>query len=281
MFRKLLTFTLLIVLMPRSGFCADIAGSKDHPLLARYPNSRIAEYKNNFDEVEFHIDFQGVETKSPIEGQVTTIRYFYGNANEQPSPLQLIRNYQNAVNEIGGEIIYERKPAENDGGETTLKLVDKGREYWIKVIPDIFSAPTQSYQLTILEKEAMTQLVKANKLMEEMNNHGFITLYINFDTNESKIKPDAKPALAEVAKMLGSTPELKVRIEGHTDNVGDPESNKKLSMDRASSVMRYLTYEGVGADRMIAVGLGQEKPIADNKNDAGRALNRRVEIVKR
>lgn len=272
---------LVAVFVSSPSFAADIKGSKDHPLLARYPNSRIEEYKKNFDEVEFSINFEGIEIRSPIEGQVTVIRYFYGNPDDQPSPLQLLRNYQNAIKAIGGEILYERKPAENDGGETTLKLIDRGKEYWIKVQPEIFSAPTQSYILTILEKEAMTQVVKANKLAEEMSKQGFVTLYLNFDTNESKIKPDAKPALTEVAKMLSSVPELRVRIEGHTDNIGTAEANKKLSEERANSVMRFLTYDGVGADRMTAVGFGQDKPIADNKSEAGRALNRRVEIVKR
>jgi len=144
----------------------------------------------------------------------------------------------------------------------------------------VYSAPTHSYRLDIVERSAMTQVVSANKLLDELNAKGFVTLYINFDTNKSDIKPDAQPTLAEVAKMLKAQPSLRIGIEGHTDNVGAPAANKLLSENRAKSVMGALVTQGVAANRLSASGFGQEKPVADNRSEDGRAKNRRVELIK-
>ncbi|HEY3235395.1 MAG TPA: OmpA family protein [Polyangiaceae bacterium] len=70
----------------------------------------------------------------------------------------------------------------------------------------------------------------------------------------------------------------KLRIEGHTDNKGDPAANEKLSGERALTIKAWLVAHGVAAERLLAVGFGQNKPIADNKTDEGRAQNRRTEF---
>jgi OOP family OmpA-OmpF porin len=108
----------------------DLPGAKDHPLLTRYPDSRITEYSNTYDLVEYKVAAEGAEpSMEPVEGQTTALRYFYNDAETQPSPLQLIRNYQNAVKAIGGEVVYERGPADGDGGETTLKVTTEGKTF--------------------------------------------------------------------------------------------------------------------------------------------------------
>ena len=261
----------------------DRAGSKDHPLLTRYPNSHITEYEKNYNEFEFLVGLGefSKEQRQLLEGDVTKLRYYHNNRDDQPSPLQVLRNYENAIKEIGGETVFMRKPRDTYSGEGTFKVTVKDREFWIAVKPEIYSAPTQSYQLTILERKAMTQVVSASTLLNDLNAKGFITLYLNFDTNKWDIKPESQPTLKEVSKMLGEVPDLKVGIEGHTDNVGTAEANKILSQNRASSVMTALVNEGVAPARMEAVGFGQERPIADNRSEEGRAKNRRVEIVKR
>ena len=78
--------------------------------------------------------------------------------------------------------------------------------------------------------------------------------------------------------MLIANPKIKLAIEGHTDNLGKPAANKKLSQDRANSVMNYLIKKGVDPDRLTAEGFGQERPIADNATKPGREANRRVEF---
>jgi outer membrane protein OmpA-like peptidoglycan-associated protein len=74
---------------------------------------------------------------------------------------------------------------------------------------------------------------------------------------------------------------LKIGVEGHTDSVGSPKSNKILSDDRAKAVVGEIVARGIDANRLSAVGHGQDRPIADNKTEEGRAKNRRVELVKK
>lgn len=260
----------------------DIAKSKDHPLLTRYPNSHITEYEKNYNAVEFAVGTQGGQPKrQPVEGDATFLRYFHNNAEKQPSPLQLIRNYQNAIKAIGGQVAYERLPKEGDGGETTLRVATGGKDVWVRVEPDIYSAPAQSYKLWIVEVAALQQVVSANKLLDELNRNGFIALYVNFDTGKADLKADGTATVAEIVKALKAAPQLKVSVEGHTDNVGQPAANKALSERRAAAVMAAIVAGGIDAKRLASAGFGQEKPVADNRSEEGRAKNRRVELVKR
>ena len=260
----------------------DIGGAKDHPLLTRYPDSFITEYTKNYNATEFQVGARGTPPKvETVEGDTTTARYFYESPEKQPSPLQLMRNYQNAVKQIGGTVVYERLPKDLDAGETTLQVTTGGKDVWIKVLPDIFSAPTQSYQLIITEVAAMAQVISANELLQELNKNGFIALYINFDTGKADLKQDGVATVKEIATLLKTNPTLKLGVEGHTDNVGDAASNKKLSEARAKSVTAAIVASGVDAARLSAAGFGQEKPVADNRTEEGRAKNRRVELVKK
>ncbi|MEO5695085.1 MAG: OmpA family protein, partial [Usitatibacter sp.] len=144
-----------------------------------------------------------------------------------------------------------------------------------------FSAPTQSYKLWVTEVAQMQQVVAANKLLDELNKNGFIALYINFDTGKWDLKDDGKATVAEIVKMLKTAPTLKIGIEGHTDNVGQAAANKTLSEKRAQSVMNAIVAGGIDAKRLSSAGFGQEKPVADNRGEEGRAKNRRVELVKK
>ncbi len=264
-----------------AGDSRDIAGSKDHPLLTRYPGSFITEYKHNYDASEFTVGTDGGAPKHQrIEGDRTFLRYFYDSPEHQPSALELIRNYQNAIKAIGGEVVYERLPTDDDLGETTLKVDTGGKEFWIKVAPE-FGAPTQNYTLDIVEIAAMSQVVSANKMLDELNKNGYIALYINFDTNKWDLKDDGRATVKEIVAMMKASPSLKLSVEGHTDNVGSAPANKTLSENRARSVMNAIVAGGIDASRLSAVGYGQERPIADNRSEEGRAKNRRVELVKK
>lgn len=261
----------------------DAKGSADHPMLSRYPNSHISEYEKGYNAVDMLVGgAPGTRPrKQSLEGQLTRIRYFHNDPNSQPSALQVIRNYQNAVRSIGGKVVYERLPKPNDGGETTLVAQFGGKEVWVRMRPEIFSAPTQSYLLEILEREGMEQKVTAARLLDELNKQGFTALYLNFETNSWQIRPADAATLDEVAAALKQTPGMKVSIEGHTDNVGTPESNRVLSERRAQSVLDALVQRGVDRARLSAAGFGQERPAADNRTEEGRAKNRRVELVRK
>ena len=104
---------------------------------------------------------------------------------------------------------------------------------------------------------------------------------ILFDTGKSDIKPESTPTLKQIAAALKGHPELKVEIQGHTDNVGKADANLKLSQARAEAVKTALAKEyGVGETQLTAKGYGDTKPSGDNKTAEGRANNRRVELVK-
>jgi outer membrane protein OmpA-like peptidoglycan-associated protein len=260
---------------------SDAPKSKDHPLLTRYPDSHIAEYEASFNALEFRVGPAATAKAERVEGNATRIHYFHNHADKQPSPLQLIRNYQNAIKAIGGEVLYERLPRDGDGGETTLRVTSGGKTAWVRVEPGIFSAPTQSYRLEIVEVAAMQQVVSANKMLEELNRNGFIALYINFDTNKWDLKADGQATVREIVAMLKAAPALKIAVEGHTDNVGAAAANKTLSENRAKSVAAAITAAGIPAARVSAAGFGADKPVADNRSEEGRARNRRVELVKK
>ena len=102
---------------------------------------------------------------------------------------------------------------------------------------------------------------------------------VYFDTGKASIQKRSNALLDNIAQVLTVHPEIAlVQIEGHTDTVGKPEQNKKLSQDRADSVRAYLVKKGVSEARLRAVGFGQEKPTQSNDTAAGREFNRRVEF---
>ncbi len=101
---------------------------------------------------------------------------------------------------------------------------------------------------------------------------------INFQTGSARILPNSYAVLDEAVKVLNEYKSLRIRIDGHTDNVGTPELNKKLSQDRADSVKAYLVSKGVDASRLETAGYGDTRPIEDNKTPKGRAANRRIEF---
>ena len=100
-----------------------------------------------------------------------------------------------------------------------------------------------------------------------------------FDFNKYTLKPSAREKLAKVSGILLAYPDLKVQIEGHTDSIGSEEYNQKLSEERAGSVKDYLVSQNVQDSNVSAEGFGKSNPIADNSTSAGRAKNRRVDLV--
>jgi outer membrane protein OmpA-like peptidoglycan-associated protein len=100
-----------------------------------------------------------------------------------------------------------------------------------------------------------------------------------FSTGKSDLKAGSVENLDRLVTFLGQAPDRTVRIEGHTDNVGGQDMNQALSQRRAESVALYLTGRGIASDRVTSVGEGYNAPVADNKTDAGRQANRRVEVI--
>jgi outer membrane protein OmpA-like peptidoglycan-associated protein len=103
---------------------------------------------------------------------------------------------------------------------------------------------------------------------------------ILFDLDSAVIRPESKPVLDEVLAVLKGETGWKVTIEGHTDATGSESHNLDLSQRRADSVKAYLVAGGIAVGRLLAQGLGESRPVADNATELGRSQNRRVELVR-
>lgn len=206
-----------------------------------------------------------------IEGKVSTIAY-QKEDKQRVVKLLLIRNYQKVIEQLGGKAVSD---IESEG--TTLFLIEKPTtKIWI-----ILSLSNSfEYFLTVVESNVARQILVAGQLADQINKQGFVNLNVNFDTNKSFIKDGDKPAIDEVVTLLKNDPNLKLSVEGHTDNVGNAVANKILSQARSDSLVVYMVAAGISSKRLVAKGFGSESPISDNRTDEGKAKNRRVELVK-
>jgi len=250
----------------------DAKGCKDHPLFTRMQGMRLATCRMvDFDKFDFKT---GKGTAVSVEGKRSEIKYQMPPGGTAPSPLAIIRNHQQAIGAIGGTVAYE------DQRYTILKLVKDGKEVWAQVD----TAWGRGYMLTIVEKQAMAQEVKASAdlFQSGLKATGHVEVPgIYFDTGKSDLKPESDAAVAEVAKLLKADPALKVYVVGHTDNVASLDLNMKLSQARAEAVVAALvSRHGIAAGRLIGRGAGPLAPVASNDAEDGRAKNRRVELVK-
>ncbi len=105
-----------------------------------------------------------------------------------------------------------------------------------------------------------------------------VTLHINFPTNSSVIPVSNESDIIDLVKVLQDNPPAKVAIIGHTDDVGSDKFNQTLSEKRSKAMSDKLIANGISADRITTTGMGEKEPVATNKTDAGRALNRRIQV---
>jgi outer membrane protein OmpA-like peptidoglycan-associated protein len=253
---------------------------KDTPWFSGMPNFYIYAAE----DVEFgSYNFFNGKNCTTVEGKKLKRTYSLKEDAQKSSVIQIMRNYSNAIKSMGGTVIYEGMPqnaecAENNGINMVVgKAVKDGNELWVEAV----TLGGDDFYLTIVLKELMKQDVTASNMFEALNRDGHIALYINFDTGKSVVKPESQPIIEQIVQMLKSKPDLKIGVEGHTDNVGTPASNKTLSEARAKSVVSSIVAQGITAERLSPAGYGQDKPIGDNNTEEGRAKNRRVELVKK
>jgi outer membrane protein OmpA-like peptidoglycan-associated protein len=101
---------------------------------------------------------------------------------------------------------------------------------------------------------------------------------LNFATGSEKLLPGSQEQIGNMVAILKAYPSVKVKIGGYTDNVGDPAANLRLSQQRADAVKQAIVHDGVGANRIVAEGYGEQHPVADNSTEGGRAQNRRIAL---
>lgn len=251
----------------------DAEGCKESKLLSRMPGCSIAECTNkDFDAADLVINKEA-ETKTVegvLEQQTLACPAKY-------SPLQLVRNAEAALKKAGYTIVFTGPHANSD---TPAVTAHKGAQ-WISVQTGYGDPPTYVMTAVLVKAMAQEMAAGAQAIADALNASGKLDIYgITFATGQATITPQSNQVLGDVLAVLQADPSLKLRIEGHTDNVGDKAANQKLSDARARAVVAWLTGKGIDAGRLSAAGFGDAQPVADNKTDDGRAKNRRVVLVK-
>jgi OmpA-OmpF porin, OOP family len=271
---SVLVLALFVILIPAWVIAQDDApqdaeNCKDSAIITRMPGSTIHSCENKeFEQVKVPVakDADGNVTEKTLEGEYHSWDY---GTREGVSDIQVFRNFENALKQAGMRIVYEDSPS-------TITANKGDTWYWLQ------NSGSYYYQ-TILTIKSMRQEVTADasSIADELSKSGHIALYgIHFETGKAVILPDSETVLSEVAKMLQQNADVKVSIEGHTDNVGSAASNQTLSEKRAQAVASWLTSHGIDAARLKSKGWGASKPVQENSTEEGRAKNRRVELVK-
>jgi outer membrane protein OmpA-like peptidoglycan-associated protein len=270
---RLVLFPVLFALGLPALAQADAPGCKDHPLISRMPGYTIRECKTEaFGRFEFWTP--NAREKVPVEGKFTYIRYGLVDKSKEPSALEVVRNYANAIRQAGGTVLNQRHDWWVNG-----KIAEDGGEAWIPA-----ERGNGVIWLRIVEKGAMEQHVTADAtaLGSGLKATGHMAVYGTFfDSGRSEVKPEPKPALEEIATLLKQDPALKLRVVGPTDATGGFESNLRLSQAQAEAVVAALVAQhGIAAARLKGHGVGPLAPVASNETEEGKAKNRRVELVK-
>ena len=275
-------FALALFVAPTLAFAQDLTepddeGCKDSPLLTRMAGCRIMRCTNReFDAMELQVgpfkDF--AETVKGFEGATDNMVYA---CPSRLSSLQIVRNAENALKAAGFTVVFSGKR----GDDQPVVTAQKGPQ-WVQV----FGSPWNEfsgYEFSAVKVKDMAQEMEAtaDSLAKEIEKSGRAAVYgINFDTGKAILRPDSDKVLGEIATLLKNNPSWKMRVEGHTDNVGLKAANHTLSHQRAAAVVAWLSGHGVDRTRLTAQGFGDTKPVTDNGSEEGRARNRRVDLVK-
>src|SRR6266545_844538 len=283
-------FILILAMMQTSAVVAqDVKGARDHPLVKRFPGSTIVRYEKRnsteytlptgpllkWDYARSQPDFGG--KKLDLEGDVTRFTYV---VRPGPSAGEVFGGYKSDLAAKGFKPLYEARGATigRSQGNLYQNLAGQLLEYSPK------GAHFLSVQLDVVEVKPVSDklvVVSASEISRGLETAGRVALYgILFDSNKADIKAESRPALEEIAKFLRSTPNAKLDVVGHTDNVGSYDSNLDLSRARAMAVVGILVKEyDLNPQRLRASGVGFLAPIASNAAEEGRAKNRRVELL--
>ncbi|WP_422844932.1 OmpA family protein [Acidovorax sp. M2(2025)] len=262
----------------------DGPGLVEHPSIARFPGFFLYNAQHH-DFNEFRFASQGYgpdgESRGDTRGGVFWYMDFYLKEGARPpSAVELQRNFDTAFVRAGAEIVRRNQSAEAPHSTIYRQPLAAGSERWIQLT---LHNAGQRYEMHVVETAAMAQKLEfsARDMADRLKGQGRLALHgIQFETGKAVIQPASQPLLQEVRQLLLQEPQWRLSIEGHTDNVGSASANAELSTRRAQAVLAYLVSQGIAAQRLQARGKGDTAPVADNGTEAGRARNRRVELVR-
>jgi outer membrane protein OmpA-like peptidoglycan-associated protein len=203
------------------------------------------------------------DTPKVIAGTVLRTDYALTDEAHSPTAAYIRQNYVNALEGIGAKLVSDP----GNGFEAVLTQKTQLGEFWYRYRHESGNdATTGSYSLTTIEVGAPPKPCT------------LVVYGINFDFNQSALRPDSEPVLNQLLAIFTNTPAYAGEIGGHTDNVGTAAYNLKLSAARAEAVKTWLVGRGVAAARITTHGYGDTRPLVPNTSDANRAKNRRVEL---
>lgn len=205
------------------------------------------------------IDSQGNMLKSATQGEDGSYRF-----DELPSD-------ESVVFKLEGDDVDNIKEVKVIVGGITKKAIRDNNDKFFRFI--VLKTDNKGLK----PEDAKDVAIKLNKEEAEVLKKAFNNL--EFATAKDIIKPESYASLDELAGLMAKKPNWRLKISGHTDNQGGKANNLKLSEKRAKAVQKYLMDKGIAADRFKVEWFGQTKPIADNKTEAGRQKNRRVEML--
>jgi outer membrane protein OmpA-like peptidoglycan-associated protein len=252
----------------RSG--EKVAAGVDFPYLKRYPGSKLATTSEHEPPLLVAID----PDKEPVQVSSGSIVKDY-QGPEGLGAIEVIAVYADALKRAGWTIVEEATGISQGDPYLTAHYAKDTTEIWAHV----HSRPGEGYTLTVADAggERAASAVKA-----QLDRTCKVEVYgINFDFDKASLKSGSEPALDSILQVFRAYPDLQLELAGHTDNVGKPEYNAKLSDARVNTVRGWLVGKGVNAERITAKGYGDSQPIASNESAEGRARNRRVELRKR
>jgi len=153
-------------------------------------------------------------------------------------------------------------------------LVPKGEKYKVK-----YKAFTSDADYTVLDvPNVKGELLSFDVTIQVELPKKYKLENVYFESGKATLTPSSFKELNELVEYLSLRKTISIEIAGHTDNVGIPEGNLKLSQDRANTVRDYLIKKGIAQDRVIAKGYGDSQPLASNDTDTGKQKNRRTEV---
>jgi len=250
----------------------DAKGCSDPSFLSRFPGSFITDC-TTFDDNAYKFNMGSGKPTKTVEGKFQQIHYQYPAT---ASKAQVVRNVKTALQTAGYIFDY-------DSGDYGAFTVHLGQTWIYVTVGGCCAMGVVSVTETTLTQDMVASVVvNAAALGSGLNGTGHVVVAgILFDTAKADVKPESDAALTEVSKMLKASPNLKVYVVGHTDNVGPLAGNMDLSNRRAAAVTQLLsTKYGVSSAQLSPYGDGPYAPFASNDTEDGRTQNRRVELVK-